>query len=364
MSQIVIDCTPALFPTNGIGRVTTELLKAMIKRKENTELLLYTRSITKKLAFFPNCETLRLRFPKVFEGLIHKYRMIERMAPKADIYHATNHYMPTKTPQRTIVTVHDLIFLKSPETHLQSIHNEMAQKAPAYIKEARHIITCSEYTKNDLTDYLGVAKDKISVIHWGLNHRLFKPLENKDQTSISLAKQFGITKPYFLGVSCSVGRKNTPMLLSAYKKILKKHPKNDLVLVWDAPEEIRKKYNHPRIHFTGKVSDDTLKDLYGCATATVYPSLYEGFGLPVLESMSCGTPVICSNVTSLPEVGGDVALYMDPLDQGSLITQMMKFENDSLDLKQLKSEGIKRATQYTWDKCAQKTLAIYKRFQS
>ena len=361
MAQVVIDCTPALHPVNGVGRVTAALLKNMVHQKGSLDFLLYTRSFRKKLSEYANCSSLRLRLPQIFEGLIDRYKLIEKMAPKADLFHATDHYMPIGNADRAIVTVHDLIFLKSPEAHLHKIHSEMARKVPVFIKKARHVITCSEYTKRDLQEYLQISEEKISVIPWGLNTQLFRPLEDKVKTRISLTQKLGVSNPYFLGVSCSTGRKNTLMLLDCYRELLKQHPQNDLVLVWDAPAEIRQKYAHPRIHFTGEVSDRTLRDLYACATATVYPTLYEGFGLPVLESMSCGTPVICSNVTSLPEVGGDVALYMNPLEPQSLSEQLRKFENNEVATEVLEKRGREHVKNFTWDKCARKTLAVYRR---
>ena len=359
MSQIVLDCTPALYTTNGVGRVTEALLQSMLKHNLGNEFLLYSRSFKKKFKEYKGCKNLRMRIPKQLEGLINKWKIIEKLAPKADLFHATNHYMPLKDADRAIVTVHDLIFLKQPENHLKGIHAEMAAKAPEFIKKARHIITCSEYTKNDLCNILNIQESKITVIPWGLNQELFRIPENKNQTRNSLNEKFGIQKPFFLGVSCSIGRKNTPMLLNAYKKLLKSNPENDLVLVWDAPQDIREKYKHPRIHFTGKVNDESLRDLYGCATATIYPSLYEGFGLPVLESMSCGTPVICSDVTSLPEVGKDAAIYINPLDQQTLVNAMENFENNLSGLEELETKGRKLAAEFTWEKCALETQKVY-----
>ena len=359
MSQIVIDCTPALYTTNGVGRVTDALLNSMLKHNLGNEFLLYSRSLQKKLKPYANCKNLRLRFPKLFEGFIDKCKLIEKMAPKADLFHATNHYMPLKDAHRAVVTVHDLIFLKQPENHLKGIHAEMAAKAPKFIQKARHIITCSEYTKKDLCNILNIQEKKITVIPWGMNAELFTPPTNLQQTQISLTEKLGIKTPYFLGVSCSVGRKNTPMLLNAYKELLKHNPENDLVLVWDAPDNIREKYKHPKIHFSGKVNDELLRDLYGCATATIYPSLYEGFGLPVLESMSCGTPIICSDVTSLPEVGQDVAIYINPLDQKTLIKALEDFENHNISVQDLKQKGKDLAAEFTWEKCACETQKVY-----
>ena len=164
-----------------------------------------------------------------------------------------------------------------------------------------------------------------------------------------------------MAVSCSGGRKNTYYLLDCYRKLLNSNPMNDLVLVWDAPEDVRSYYRHPKIHFIGKVSDSELQSLYSCATASVYPSLYEGFGLPVLESMACGTPVICSGITSLPEVGGDACMYIDPHDSKTLLSAIEKIENNEVDLNLLRDKGLKQALNFNWEECARKTLAVYKR---
>lgn len=363
MQPILFDCTPSLFPSNGVGRVTRALLNALLNEVDPKDFVLYSRSLRKKLQDFPMSKKLRLPFPNQLEGLIKKFSLLDHLTKDVSLYHATDHYMPIKNCSKAIVTVHDIIFLKRPEKHLSKLHKKMARNVPPLLKKCLHIITCSEYTKQDLISNLGLPPEKITVIPWGINHQLFSCCENKNNLELSLTKKFGLSRPYFLGVSCSVGRKNTPMLLNCYERMLEERPENDLVLVWDAPEEIRQRYSHPRIHFIGKVDDESLRDLYSCATATIYPSLYEGFGLPVLESMSCGTPVICSDVTSLPEVGADVCLYINPLDSKSLFNQMMKFEKNEINTDLIKAAGIKHAKKFTWKECAQKTMNLYRRFQ-
>jgi glycosyltransferase involved in cell wall biosynthesis len=363
MQPILFDCTPSLFPSNGVGRVTRALLNALLKQMDPKDFILYNRSLRKKIQGFPNSKKFRIPFPKVLEQLIKKLGLLDRLAKDVSLFHATDHYMPLENCEKAIVTVHDIIFLKRPEKHLSKLHKDMAKRVPPLLKKCLHIITCSEYTKKDLVEHLNIPADKVTVITWGLNHELFKPSEDPKMTEISLARKFGITSKYFLAVSCSTGRKNTPMLLNCYEDLLRKNPTNDLVLLWDAPEEIRQRYNHPKIHFTKKVDDESLRDLYRCATATVYPSLYEGFGLPVLESMSCGTPVICSDVTSLPEVGGNASLYINPLDAESLSQQMLKFERNELDIEKMIKDGLKHASNFTWEECAKQTINVYKRFQ-
>ena len=364
MQPVLFDCTPSLFPENGVGRVTSALLRALLRQSDPSEFILYSRSLRKKLRGFQGVRKLRIPLPKEFEHYIKKFRLLDRMSKKVSLFHATDHYIPLKNSDKAIVTVHDIIFLKRPEKHLSRLHRQMAQNVPALLHKCRHIITCSNYTKNDLVSFLNITEKKITVIPWGMNHDLFCPLDNSSDTELSLTRKFGLSNPYFLGVSCSTGRKNTPMLLSCYEKLLTEKPDNDLVLVWDPPEEIRNRFNHPRIHFTGKVDDETLRDLYRCATATIYPSLYEGFGLPVLESLSCGTPVICSDVTSLPEVGGDISLYINPLDSKSLFNQMMHFERGEINVDDIRKRGLEHAKKFTWQECAAKTMNVYRRFQS
>lgn len=363
MQPVLFDCTPSLFPDNGVGRVTRALLNAILKQANPNELILYSRSLKRKLEGFPGNKKIHLPLPKQLEGLIKKFKLLDHLGGEASLYHATDHYMPVENYRKTIVTVHDIIFLKKREKHLSRLHRKMTQLVPPLLKKCLHIITCSEYTKQDLINHLGICEKKISVIPWGINQDLFHPASDNKMIELDITQKFGLNRPFFLGVSCSTGRKNTPMLLNCYEKLLSEKPDNDLVLVWDPPEEIRNRFNHPRIHFTGKVDDSSLRDLYRCATATIYPSLYEGFGLPVLESMSCGTPVICSDVTSLPEVGGDISLYINPLDSKSLYRQMLKFEKNEIDRQNLKKRGLEHTKLFSWQKCAEKTLSIYRKFQ-
>jgi glycosyltransferase involved in cell wall biosynthesis len=137
------------------------------------------------------------------------------------------------------------------------------------------------------------------------------------------------------------------------------------VLLWDAPPEIRECYGRgqlaERIHFLPRQPDSALRDLYCGATALLYPSLYEGFGLPVLEAMSCGCPVVTSNTTSLPEVAGGAAIYVDPRDATSLVAAMESFENGSANAAGLRVKGLDRASMFSWDRAARETLEVYRR---
>jgi glycosyltransferase involved in cell wall biosynthesis len=267
-----------------------------------------------------------------------------------DWLHIPHNFEYVYNPQKTIVTLHDALFMHMQEEQFN--HAQMAKIVPPFMRNVKTIITCSEFSKQDIIATMNVSAEKIHVVPWGIRHDLFSPVEEKTDT-----------RPYFLSVSCNAERKNTPRLIDCYIELAQTNPDNDLYLLWNAPEFIREKVNasgfQDRIHFLHHVSDDDLRLLYAGATATVFPSLYEGFGLPVLESMACGTPVICSNITSLPEVGGDAAIYIDPLDNQSIINALLAFENNIVDRQALVEQGIKQAAKFTWEQCARETAWVY-----
>jgi glycosyltransferase involved in cell wall biosynthesis len=177
-------------------------------------------------------------------------------------------------------------------------------------------------------------------------------------------KESGIIRPYFMMVSCDLGRKNTISLLKAYRQFIRNNRLHDLVLIWSNPpkgilSEFYKEIEKGKIHIFDFVDDDKLRLLYNGATATFFPSKYEGFGLPVLESMACGTPVVTSRKSSLSEVGGDTAFYSSPEDMDQLEDYMNKFENGLFDKKQLVKGCIKHADKFSWSETAERYIRLY-----
>jgi glycosyltransferase involved in cell wall biosynthesis len=304
---------------------------------------------------------IRLRLPRKAEPLIRSLGLIEKTC-RADLYHATDFYMPLKRPERAIATIHDLIFLKNPEPMVD--HVRLARWVGEFARKCRAIMTSSEWSKQDIVNLLGVDASKVHVVYWGVDRDLFTPPDDKDAIRQRLRDSFGISRPYFLGVSCSMERKNTPRLLRAFERLLDSGMDHDLVLAWDPPGAIRQLYekqvSQGRIYFTGRVADGMLRDLYSAATAMVYPSLDEGFGLPLLEAMSCGTPVITSDASCLPEIAGDAAIYIDPLDEQHLMSAMLDLAADSSKRGELEQRGLRRAARFTWERCAQQTLDVYR----
>jgi glycosyltransferase involved in cell wall biosynthesis len=360
--RIVIDATPLLYTPTGIGRTTRMLIAALLEIGCDYELVLFGRRLQGKrlsdVCF--GLKTTHLRLPRASEWIIQKARLIELLC-KGDLYHATDFYMPLERADRAVATIHDLIFLIEPEKMVD--HARLSRWVPDFARRCRGIITCSEFSKADIVNQLGINPNKVHVIYWGVDRKTFNTAKAERLVKRKLNTMLGFDRPYFLAVSCSTGRKNTPLLLSSYAQLLKNSPANDLVLAWDAPEEICRQYNSgefaERIHFIGRRGDGDLSDLYRGATALVFPSLYEGFGLPVLEAMSCGAPVIVSNSTSLPEVGGSAAVYIDPCSKESLVSKLEAFENNDATIQGLREKVINQASQFSWKKCAHETLEVY-----
>jgi glycosyltransferase involved in cell wall biosynthesis len=207
---------------------------------------------------------------------------------------------------------------------------------------------------------IGVPEERITVIPWGVDHEIF--YEEKDKSAIreKLRCKLGLKTNYFLSVSCDAGRKRTDKLIEAYLKIDK--PCNDLVLVWsNAPEKIRKGIEGiPRIHLLENIDNETLRELYNCATAAVNPTAYEGFGLPILEAMACGCVSVTCRNSSLPEVGGEVAIYVDEPIEDNLGIMLQRIDKKELDVSVRQRDGIVWAGKFSWERAARQTADVYR----
>ncbi|HEX4792714.1 MAG TPA: glycosyltransferase family 1 protein [Humisphaera sp.] len=363
-SKVAIDVTPLLYTSNGIGRCTRALVNQLLGSRTRMEFTLFGRRLAGRglgrIGFA--APTVQLRLPRRAERLIQALGLVE-LTCKAELYHATDFYIPLKHPERAVATIHDVIFLRQPETMVD--HARLAKWVPDFARRCRAIVTVSDYSKREIVDVLGVDPGKVHVTYPAVDAGCFKPEADQDALRNRLLRRLNLRRPYFLAVSCSQGRKNTPLLLEAYSQLIPDAPMNDLVLIWDAPAQVRERFSRretsARIHFVGRQTDDELRDLYAGATALVFPSLYEGFGLPVLEALKCGTPVITSNVSSLPEVGGDAAIYVDPRDRDSIVAALEMFENESPLTHGLGAKGLRHAACFTWERFAQQTMDVYER---
>jgi glycosyltransferase involved in cell wall biosynthesis len=263
------------------------------------------------------------------------------------------------------LTVHDLSFLRHPETFTDALRRYLTQAVPRSVARADHIFADSEATAHDLITLLDVPDDKITVLYSGVSARFITPDENNGETTdmrARLQEKYGIgARPYILSVGTVQPRKNYVRLMQACDPLTHDHPL-DLVIVghpaWKAEPILEAAAQRPYVHILGFIDDMDLPALYRQATLFAFPSLYEGFGIPPLEAMACGTPVVASSASSVPEVVGDAGLLIDPLD----VPAWTETLGQALTAKTLRATLIRRghirARAFTWRNAARQWLAV------
>lgn len=253
---------------------------------------------------------------------------------------------------KTVCTIHDFSFLHDSQWHPAERVEYMKKHLPIAADTSDLILTGSDYTKQEIIQQLGIPPEKIRVIYHGIDHRIFRVY---DKTPLN----FSLPEKFLLFVGSIEPRKNLLTFLKAYTSMEERFKMNfPLVLIgfkgWDNQEVMELIHlHHTYIHYLGFLSDQELAYVYNMATVFVYPSLYEGFGLPPLEAMACGTPVIVSNTSSMPEVCGDGAYYIDPISIESIAKAIMDVTGDEILQQSLREKGLKRASQFTWEKAAE-----------
>lgn len=266
------------------------------------------------------------------------------------------------TIERQVVTIFDVVPLDHPEWLNPRFAAWYRFLTPRLAKKVRSILVISEFTKKQLIYHCPEAASKIKVVHLAADERFSQSgLVAISETRLRLA----IPTPHYLVALGSLEpRKNLNRLLQAWAQIESKIP-SDIWLVLAGSQgkkmvfgDVAMKELPPRVHLTGHVADALLPALYSGAIASIYPSLYEGFGLPPLEAMACGTPVLTSNVTSLPEVVGNAAITVDPLDAEAIADGLIRLVDDSALRLRLRSLGLKQASQFSWEKTASETWRV------
>lgn len=277
------------------------------------------------------------------------------------------HNLPLLWSKSSVLTIHDLINLLNPEYH--SLFRRKAYKIllKCAVKWADRIITDSEYTKQDVIKHLNADEKKIKVIYLASDER-FHPIFNRHVVK-NTKRQYGIQGNYILTVGKFYTHKNIPHLIKAFKGLVSKgHTEHKLLLVGEkywGPANLHiqtmiaelKLEEH--VILPGHIDDEDMPAIYNGADLFVLPSLYEGFGLPLLEAMSCGIPLIASNVTSLPEIVGDAGILVNPYNIEELTQSMEVLLTDQSLRNSLITKGLERAKTFSWEKCARETLDVY-----
>jgi len=282
---------------------------------------------------------------------------------RLDIIHEPRAFSPYLFPSyaKKILTIHDLSTILYPPVHTRLNVFRVNLSFSAGIRRVDRIITVSKFSKREILRLFHINEDRIEVIYEGVDSR-FRSLDECE----GVKKKYGIEGGFILFVGTVEPRKNVNGLIKAFYKLKKKGMKHRLVVAgaegWkcgETKETIEQLGLEKEVVLLGYVGDDDLPALYNASDLFVYPSLYEGFGLPALEAMACGTPVVTSNTSSLPEVVGDAAIMVDPCDLNSLTNAMHKVLTDESLAQDMVKKGLRRATLFSWDKAARNTLKVY-----
>ena len=363
-----------MFSTNftGIGRYTAELVKNLENNPKATshEFVLFFNEpeFSKFKSKQPNFKSILVDAPHY--SLKEQTQFLKILnEQKLDLMHFTHFNAPIRYKKPFIVTIHDLTHTLFPGRKMRALPYRLAYRKVIKnaVKKAKHIIAVSENTKRDLTRIHKIKPDKITTIYEGANKE-FHQLKAEELTKYkkTIQAKYGISQPFLLYTGVHRYHKNLPRLIKAFSLIAHKQKDLNLVItgkpdpLYPEAEQARKQFHlEKRIHLTGLVPEDELIALYNLAEAYVFPSLYEGFGLPVLEAFSCGTPVIASNVSSIPEIAGRAALFFDPEDPKDIAEKIQKLLKDHSLKNDLIQKGLSRVKAFSWQKMAKEILSLY-----
>ncbi len=287
---------------------------------------------------------------------------LDRLLPGGRLYHATEHLLLPLRRIPTVMTVHDLFFQEAAyHKWTNRFYLKMAMRL--FCRRVSHCIAVSQYTGDALMESYRIPRQRITVVHEAAAPHF---LPQDDDRIQEVRRRYGLPSRYILFVGTIEPRKNLPSLLQAFERCHGQGLTDGLVIVgrrgWMSDSFFRALERSPArqaVLFPGRVADEDLPPLYSGAQVFVYPSFAEGFGLPVLEAMSCATPVVCSNTTSLPEVAGDAALLVDPADTGALTDAVGRLLRQPELAALLRRRGRERARSFSWRRAARETLAVY-----
>ncbi len=351
----------------GISRYTWHLLHAMAAIDHTDDFVVFQhRRHRDPLISQTNFRRATL-FAPAHGKLEQTILPVELLRFQLDLIHSTDFIPPLRSPVPAVITVHDLAFLHWPHFLTKNSAAYYGQIDRA-VHHARHIIVPSESTKHDLIGQLGVPDSKVSVIYEAADP-IFRPLP-LDETRRGVTKEYGLPERYVLFVGTIEPRKNVNGLLHAFRILRDQYNVHDVGLViagskgWlyeETEQLVRQLKLASHTFFLGRVPDERLQQLYVGARVHIHPALYEGFGLPPLEAMACGTPTVVSNVSSLPEVVNDAALLVNPNDHEEIAVAMHRLLNDDELHAEFRRKGLQRAAWFNWDRAARSTLEAYRK---
>lgn len=376
-----LDASPLTEPRAGVGHYTFELARALAAASPADEFELaypstyppvelndgQTLSTEETAAALPK----NLNFARVRVGPLGRHWWsvgLPRYAARRGfaLFHGTNYEVPLWKTCARVVTVHDLSLLVRPETHEARRVRRARRRLPLMARAADACITPTESVRREVCEHLGLAPSKVFAVHEAARP-CFRPLSFGETEGER--RRLGVGEDFLLAVGTIEPRKNLQTLVRAFEEVARARPASRLQLVvvgnrgWLSDSLFAGLERSPfkdRVLFTGYVADETLRALYSSCRAFVYPSLYEGFGLPPLEAMACAAPVVASRDNSLAEVTGGAALLFDPRDAGELTRLLLRLLSDEGERRELSAAGLRRAEDFSWARAARETLEVYR----
>jgi glycosyltransferase involved in cell wall biosynthesis len=374
--RIAIDYTAAARQGGGIGRYARELVKAVLREQPPHAFVIMAATAglgetwegrrKALLDLSPGALTLR-PIPITDDWMARLWQRLRLPLPadlitgRVDLFYSPDFVLPPlRSGTTSLLTVHDLSFLRHPDTFPPALRRYLEGAVPRSVARADHVLADSQATKDDLVELLGVAPRKVTVLYSGVSPD-FSPHGDEDELT-RLRERYGVgERPYVLAVGTVQPRKNYVRLMEACDP-LAAGEELDLVIVggraWLAGATLEAAERRPYVHLLGFTKDGDLPALYRQATLLAFPSVYEGFGLPPLEAMACGTPVVASAASSVPEVVGDAGLLVDPLDVSGWTVALRRAMRDEELRAELRARGLARAAQFTWQRTARRWLGV------
>lgn len=311
-------------------------------------------------------------------GLIHYgiYRRIWRFLPfidygtffktRADIFHFFNFVSPPYVKGKIVITVYDMVYKVFPETMEKANYTKLDQNLRRSCEAASAIVTISENSRREIIEYMDVEASRIYIIPPGVDCQQYYPLKDEKEL-LPIRVKYDLPRDYFLYLGTIEPRKNIESIVEAFRIYRDRGGGRQLVIagkkgwMYEKVFDLVKQYGlEEHVIFSGYIDEADKPLIYGGAKGFLFPSLYEGFGMPPLEAMACGVPVITSNTSSLPEVVGDAGLMVEPMDVEALAYHMKRLEEDEDLCIKLKQKGIERAAQFSWENSVEKLMKLYR----